>query len=64
LSGGQIALITDFLIEPKNKDAISNSLTELANKVKSILNVESNLDDRRFLETILRDYNYYATLEI
>jgi len=64
LSGGQIALIADFLIEPKNKDAISNSIAELANKVKSILNVESNLDDRRFLETILRDYNYYATLEI
>jgi len=64
LSGGQIALITNLLIEPKNKDAMSDSITELANKVKSILNVESSLDNRKFLETIVRDYNYYAALEI
>jgi len=43
---------------------MNNSITELANKVKSILNVESNLDDRKFLETIVRDYNYYAALEV
>ena len=64
LTDGQIAFITNLLIEPKNKNAVSNSITELANKVKEILTVESNLDDRKFLETIVRDYNYYAALEI
>jgi len=64
LTNGQIAFITNILVEPKNKDAVSDSITELANKVKNILNIESNLDDRKFLETIVRDYNYYAALEI
>jgi uncharacterized RDD family membrane protein YckC len=64
LTNGQIAFITNFLIEPKNRNAVSGSLTELANKVKTILEVESNIDDRKFLETIVRDYNYYETLEI
>ena len=64
LSNGQIAFITNLLVEPKNKTAVSGSITELANKVKAFLNIESNFDDRKFLETIVRDYNYYATLEI
>jgi uncharacterized RDD family membrane protein YckC len=64
LTTGQITFITNFLIAPKNRDAVSGSLSELANKVKSILNIESNLDDRKFLEKIVRDYNYYASLEI
>lgn len=64
LTAGQIAFITNLLIEPKNKNATRGSLTELAYKVKTILNVESDLNDREFLETIVKDYNYYATLEI
>lgn len=64
LTPGQIAFITNLLIEPKNKNAVSGSITELANKVKAILNIESNLDERKFLETVVRDYNYYAALEI
>jgi len=64
LTTGQITFITNLLIEPKNKNATRSSLTELACKVKTILNVESNLADRKFLETIVRDYNYYAALEI
>jgi len=64
LTAGQIAFIANLLIEPKNKNAMKGSLVELANKVKALLNVESDLDDRKFLETILRDYNYYAALEI
>jgi len=64
LTSGQIAFITNLLIEPKNKNAVSGSLTEISNKVKAILGVESNLDERKFLETIVRDYNYYAALEI
>lgn len=64
LTVGQIAFITNMLIEPKNKNAVSDSITELANKVKAILNIESNLNERKFLETIVRDYNYYAALEV
>jgi len=64
LTAGQIAFITNLLLDPKNKTAVNNSIVELANKVKTILNVESNLDERKFLETIVRDYNYYAALEI
>ena len=64
LTTGQIAFITNLLIEPKDKSAVSNSIIELANKVKAILSIETNLDERKFLETIVRDYNYYAALEI
>jgi len=64
LTEGQIAFITNMLIEPKNKNATNNSISELAYKVKAILNTESDLTHRKFLETIVRDYNYYAALEI
>ena len=64
LSNGQIVFMTNLLIEPKNKAAVDASISELAGKVKKILNAESKLDDRQFLEIILRDYHYYATLEI
>ena len=64
LSSGQIAFITNVLVEPKNITAMNSSVTELANKVKALLDTESNLDDRKFLETIVRDYNYYAALEV
>ena len=62
LTEGQIAFITNLLIEPENKNATGNSVNELAGKVKTIINTESELSDRKFLETIVRDYNYYATL--
>ena len=64
LTQGQIAFITNMLIEPQNQISLNSSIIELANKVKVILNVELNLDDRKFLETIVKDYNYYASLEI
>jgi uncharacterized RDD family membrane protein YckC len=37
-----------------------SSYQSLSQKVKNTLKVESQLDDRSFLETIVRDYNYYA----
>jgi uncharacterized RDD family membrane protein YckC len=64
LTDGQIAFITNLLIEPQNKAAVNDSVAELSAKVKKLLNTESNLDNRKFLETILRDYNYYASLGI
>ena len=64
LSEGQAVFIMKLLIEPKLSRAVENSVSELASKVKTILNVNPEMDDRRFLETVLRDYNYYASLGI
>ncbi|GHT07559.1 RDD family protein [Bacteroidia bacterium] len=64
LTEGQITFITNLLIDPKNKPAVENSIDELAAKVKKILDVEPKIKNRLFLETVLRDYNYYAALGI
>ena len=64
LSNGQIAFISDFLINPGSKKAVEASIENLSQKVKRILKIKSGLDDRTFLETIVKDYNYYASLEI
>ncbi|WP_372753150.1 RDD family protein [Mariniflexile sp.] len=47
-----------FTLSKKNKDY--KTLTLLRNKVASVLNVESNLYDIEFLNTVLKDYNYYT----
>lgn len=60
LSDGQIRFINKILFELRDKKAVSNSVTSLAAKVKDTAKIESNLDDLEFLETIVRDYNYYA----
>ncbi len=36
------------------------TLTALRNKVENILEVQSALYDRQFLDTVLKDYNYYT----
>jgi uncharacterized RDD family membrane protein YckC len=69
LSEGQVTFIINLLTEPKNRDAINVSILELTNKVKEVLNIENvqsryTWNNRLFLETIVRDYNYYALLEI
>lgn len=64
LSEGQAVFIMKLLIEPKQSSAVEGSVADLANKVKTILNVNPEMEDRRFLETVLRDYNYYASLGI
>ena len=47
-----------FIISKKNNDY--KTLTLLRNKVTSVLNIESNLYDVEFINTILKDYNYYT----
>ena len=47
-----------FTISKKNLDY--KTLKLLRNKVASVLNIESNLYDIEFLNTILKDYNYYT----
>jgi len=60
LSDGQIRFITGMLYSARNRRATLASLHTLSAKVKDLLKVESALDDRSFLETLVRDYNYYA----
>ncbi|MCC8146389.1 MAG: RDD family protein [Bacteroidales bacterium] len=60
LSDGQIRFITNMLYDPLNKRAVTSSIEALSAKVKDLLKVESDLDGRTFLETVVRDYNYYA----
>jgi uncharacterized RDD family membrane protein YckC len=60
LSDGQIRFITRMLYVSRNKRATVTSLQTLSARVRERLKVESALDDRSFLETVVRDYNYYA----
>ena len=64
LSDGQILFISNLLQDPKNRNVIDYSAIELAAKIKNKLNIRSNMDDVLFLETIVRDYNYYASLGV
>ncbi|GHT39239.1 RDD family protein [Bacteroidia bacterium] len=60
LSDGQIRFISRMLYDPRNKRTITSSIQSLSFKVKELLKINSPSDDRTFLETIVRDYNYYA----
>ena len=64
LTDGQILFISNLLQDPNNKNVVDYSAIELADKIKKRLNIESKLDDVSFLETIVRDYNYYASLGV
>ena len=61
LTEGQIRLITDLLENPLDESKVEDSIEQLAEKIKEKLNIESKLDDRTFLETIVRDYTYYTS---
>jgi uncharacterized RDD family membrane protein YckC len=60
LTDGQVRFISSMLYDPRNKRAITSSIQGLSVKVKGLLKTEIALNDRTFLETIVRDYNYYA----
>ena len=60
LTDGQVRLISQFLYTPFNQRMVAIYLQSLSTKVKDLLNIESSMDDRAFLEAIVRDYNYYA----
>lgn len=47
-----------FLISKKNNDF--KTLTLLKNKICEILQIETKLYDVQFIDTILKDYNYYT----
>lgn len=59
LTDKDVRLIKDtFRIARKSNDF--KTLTALRVKVESILNTNSNLYDVQFLDTVLKDYNYYT----
>ncbi len=59
LTDKDVRLIKDtFLIARRSNDF--KTLTELRVKVESILSTKSDLYDVQFLDTILKDYNYYT----
>jgi uncharacterized RDD family membrane protein YckC len=62
LTDQDVALIKEALHVHKNSDSPDYRLLEaLANKVKEILDVESNMPPMAFLHTILKDYSYLTS---
>lgn len=59
LSDKDVRIIKEaFMISKKNNDF--KTLTLLRTKVSGLLNIDSKLFDIEFLDTILKDYNYYT----
>ncbi|MDN3492324.1 RDD family protein [Winogradskyella bathintestinalis] len=59
LSDKDVRIIKDaFTISKKSNDF--KTLTILKNKICDTLQIESNLYDVQFIDTILKDYNYYT----
>lgn len=59
LQDKDIRLIKEtFLIAKRTSDY--KTLKELRLKIESILGTESNLYDKEYIDTILKDYNYYT----
>ncbi len=59
LSDKDVRLIKEtYLIAKRSNDY--KTLTALRNKVENVLEVQSELYDRQFLDTVLKDYNYYT----
>ncbi len=47
----------------ETNDSNSELINKLARKAKEILNISSNLPDRKFLIKLMKDYNYLAIIE-
>jgi uncharacterized RDD family membrane protein YckC len=59
LSDKDVRIIKEaFILSKRNNDF--KTLTLLRNRVSELLNIESKLFDIEFLDTILKDYNYYT----
>ncbi len=59
LSDKDVRIIKEtFQISKKNNDF--KTLTLLRNKICNVLQIESELFDKEFIDTILKDYNYYT----
>jgi uncharacterized RDD family membrane protein YckC len=59
LTEGQIRLISELLENPSEETTIALSIHNLAFKIKKKLNIETKMNNREFLETIVKDYHFY-----
>lgn len=52
--------IVDNIVKQHHKSTIDKYVETVASKIKSVLNIETEMPDDMFLETLLRDYNYLS----
>ena len=52
--------IVDNIVKQHHRSAIDQYVHQVANKIQTVLHIETDLDDDVFLETLLRDYNYLS----
>ena len=60
LTDGQIRLISELLEKPIYDINATQTIDQLAVRLKEKLKIEITLDNRAFLETLVKDYNYYS----
>ncbi|MBY0536786.1 MAG: RDD family protein [Chitinophagaceae bacterium] len=60
LSDRDINTLKSIINNVKRNDDFNLSL-RIADRIKSKLNIQSDQDSLQFLETLLKDYNYYST---
>jgi uncharacterized RDD family membrane protein YckC len=58
LTEGQIRLISELLENTSEEWTITISVHKLASKIKKKLNIETKMNSRVFLETIVKDYHH------
>jgi uncharacterized RDD family membrane protein YckC len=52
--------IVDNIVKHHTKSNVGRYVENVANKIKTVLHIESDMPDDMFLETLLRDYNYLS----
>jgi hypothetical protein len=52
--------IVDNIVKQHQKSTIDQYVGNVANKIQSVLNINTEMPDDIFLETLLRDYNYLS----
>jgi uncharacterized RDD family membrane protein YckC len=52
--------IINNILNQHYKSNIHTHLNTVANKIKSLLNINTDMEDEMFLETLMRDYNYLS----
>ena len=58
LTEGQVRLISQLLENPSDELTIALSIHKLAHKIKQKLHIETKMNSRVFLETIVKDYHH------
>ncbi len=52
--------IVDNIVKQHYKNNLDQYVANVATKIKTVLNIEADMPDEMFLETLLRDYNYLS----